>query len=105
MLMLPSESVHPELAKRGFWREKGKAGYSEGKMTHPQLVEVAKTWNKAGKLPKDAPKEITIYDVLDQTATAKLVAQWGIDYFHLAKYNGKWMIVNVLWQSPPPKKG
>lgn len=99
------KSVHPELAKRGFWRAKDKEGYSEGKMTHPQLVEVAKTWNKAGKLPKDAPKEITIYDVLDQTATAKLVAQWGIDYFHLAKYNGKWMIVNVLWQSPPPKKG
>jgi hypothetical protein len=98
-------SVHPELAKRGFWDDKTKAGgYATGQMTYPQLIEVAKTWNKNGRLKKDAPKEITIFEVLDQTASAKLVAQWGIDYFHLAKYEGKWKIVNVLWQSPPPKK-
>ena len=97
-------SVHPDLAKRGYWRERGKEGYTNGKMTFAGLIEVAKTWNKEGKLPKDAPKEITIFDVQDQTASAKLVAQWGTDYFHLAKYEGKWMIVNVLWQSPPPKK-
>ncbi len=97
-------SVHPDLAKRGFFRERGKDGYSTGQMSYLKLIEVAKTWNKEGKLPKDAPKEITVFDVLDQTASAKLVAQWGIDYFHLAKYEGKWKIVNVLWQSPPPKK-
>ncbi len=69
-------------------------------MTFEQLIEVAKNWNKAGKLRKDAPKEVTIFDVLDQTATAKLVAEWGTDFMHLAKFEGKWMIVNVLWQSP-----
>ncbi|HJQ67701.1 MAG TPA: nuclear transport factor 2 family protein [Blastocatellia bacterium] len=26
-----------------------------------------------------------------------------MDYMHLAKYDGKWMIVNILWQTPPPK--
>jgi len=31
------------------------------------------------------------------------VAWWGIDYLQLARYNGKWMIVNVMWQSPPAK--
>lgn len=96
-------SVHPELSKLGFWKQQGKEGYVNGKMTFPQLVEVAKTWNKTGKLPANAPKEITIFDVQDQTASAKLVAQWGTDYFHLAKYDGKWKIINVLWQSPPPR--
>lgn len=43
---------------------------------------------------------MTIFDVLDQTATVKLVAEWGTDYMHLAKFDGKWMIINVLWQSP-----
>ena len=94
-------SVHPGLTKHGFWRTKGKDGYQTGKMSYAELVEVAKNWNKSGKLAKDAPKEITIFDVQDQTASAKLVASWGSDYFHLAKYDGKWMIVNVLWQSPP----
>ncbi|MFY9573635.1 MAG: nuclear transport factor 2 family protein [Blastocatellia bacterium] len=97
-------SVHPNLSKHGYWREKGKDTYTTGKMSFAELVEVAKTWNKSGKLPKTAPKEITIFDVQDQTASAKLVAAWGTDYFHLAKYDGRWMIVNVLWQSPPPAK-
>ncbi len=97
-------SVHPELTKLGFYRTQGKDGYSSGKMTFAQLVELSKKWNKEGKLPKTAPKEITIFEVQDQTATAKLTAQWGTDYFHLAKYDGKWQIINVLWQSPPPKK-
>ena len=47
-------SVHPSLSKQGFWREKGKDGYTTGKMSFDALVEVAKTWNKSGKLPKDA---------------------------------------------------
>ena len=41
--------------------------------------------------------------MLDQTASIKLVAEWGVDYMHLAKFDGKWMIVNMLWQGPPKK--
>ncbi len=98
-------SVHPKLAKLGFYRGSNDATYRPpSPMTFERLKEVAATYNKDGKtVPKDAPKEITVFDVLDQTATAKLVAQWGIDYFHLAKFDGKWMIVNVIWQSPPKK--
>ena len=97
-------SVHPKLAKTGFYRGPKDETYRPASaMTFEQLIEVAKTWNKAGKLRQDAPKEITIYEVTDQTATAKLVAEWGIDYFHLAKFDGKWMILNVLWQSPPKR--
>lgn len=94
-------SVHPELAKRGFFVKKGEAAYSSDVMTFQQLVEVAKTFNKSGRVPKDAPKEVVIFDISDQTASAKLTAVWGIDYIHLAKYDGKWKFVNVLWQTPP----
>jgi peptidoglycan-N-acetylglucosamine deacetylase len=95
-------SVHPELAKRGFYIKKGEKNYSVSPMTFEQLVNLARTYNKDGKIPKDAPKEVVVFDVLDQIAAAKLTAFWGIDYFQLAKYEGKWKIVNVLWQSPPP---
>ena len=97
-------SVHPKLAKLGFYRPPADEAYRAGSaMSFERLLEVAKSYNKEGKLPKDAPKEITLLDVLDQTASAKLVAEWGIDYLHLAKFDGKWLIVNVLWQSPPKK--
>jgi hypothetical protein len=94
-------SIHPELAKRGFYKRDDASEYSEGKMTFERLIEVAKNWNKNHKDMSKAKKEIIIYEVLDQTASVKLIADWGIDYMHLAKYKGKWMIVNVMWQSHP----
>jgi hypothetical protein len=97
-------SVHPELAKRGFFVKRGETAYSSDVMTFQQLVDLAKTYNKNGRVPKDAPKEVVIFDVSDQTASAKLTAVWGIDYIHLAKYDGKWKFVNVLWQTPPKSK-
>src|SRR4028119_212941 len=94
-------SVHPDLAKRGFSVGKGETAYTPNAMTFTQLVELAKTYNKNGRIPKDAPKEVVVYEVSDQTASAKVTASWGIDYLHLAKYDGKWKIINILWQSPP----
>ena len=96
------KSVHPNLTKKGFWRPKDKTEYSpESTMTFDQLVDLASKWNAKGNVPKDAPKKIEIFDVQDQTALAKLTAVWGTDYFQLAKYDGKWMIVNIVWQSHP----
>ena len=94
-------SIHPDLAKRGFFIKKGEAVYSPHTMTFAQLVELSKNYNKDGHVPKDAPKDVVVYDISDQTASAKLTAVWGIDYMHLAKYDGKWKIINVLWQTPP----
>lgn len=96
-------SVHPEMAKRGFGRRSGADPYREIPMTFEQLVELARTYNEDGRIPEDAPKEVIVYEVSDQTASVKLIAEWGIDYMHLAKYDGRWMIVNVLWQTHPPE--
>ena len=98
-------SVRPELAKRGYFIPRGQTVYASEPMTYQELIGVARTWNKAGKLNADmAPKDIRILDLLDQTASVKLTAQWGIDYLHLARYDGRWMIVNVLWQTRPVEK-
>jgi hypothetical protein len=94
-------SVHPDLAKRGFFIKKGETEYSPHTMTFAQLIDLAKTYNKKGQVPKDAPKEVVVFDIADQTASAKVTAIWGIDYLHLAKYEGKWKIINILWQTPP----
>jgi hypothetical protein len=94
-------SIHPDLAKRGFFIKKGETVYSPHVMTFAQLVELSKNYNKDGHVPKDAPKDVVVYDISDQTASAKLTAVWGIDYIHLAKYDGTWKIINVLWQTPP----
>jgi hypothetical protein len=99
-------SVHPDLAKRGYFRRRGETTFANEPMSYKQLHDLAGSWNKDKKRPvAAAPKEITIYEVLNQTASAKLTALWGIDYMHLAKYDGTWKIVNILWQEPPPGDG
>lgn len=95
-------SVHPTLAKRGFYKKDATAPYVESPMTYEQLVKLAGSWNKDGKRDT-ALREIAILDVLDQTAVVKLTASWGIDYMFLGKFDGKWKITQILWQSHPPK--
>lgn len=63
-------------------------------------MELAGSYYKDdGGSPKDAPKAVEFRDLQSQTASAKLTASWGVDQFHLAKYDGKCKIVHVLWQS------
>jgi hypothetical protein len=95
-------SVHPTLVKRGFYKRDATAPYAETPMTYEQLVKLAGSWNKEGTRDTKV-KDVTVLDVLDQTAAAKVTASWGVDYLLLGKYEGNWKIVQILWQSPPPK--
>jgi len=95
-------SVHPTLVKRGFYKDTAAGPYLESPMTYEQLVRLAANWNKEKKRDISI-KEVAVLDVLDQTAVAKVTAAWGIDYMQLAKFEGRWKIVQILWQSHPPK--
>ena len=99
-----AKSVDVTLRKYGYWHPKDSDKYRDGsEMNYKQLYNLAARWNKSGQVDaKTAKKEITILDILDKTASAKLVASWGIDYFHMSKEDGKWKIINVIWQSHPP---
>jgi hypothetical protein len=94
-------SVHPELVKYGYHTNDG--SYRGTPMTYAELKQLAVNWNKDQRRvdPDTATKEVFVLDVLDKTASAKIVARWGIDYMHLAKVDGTWMIRQILWQSPP----
>lgn len=97
-------SVHPNLTKYGYWMPSDGNEYKGSAMTFEQLVNLAGRWNVDDRQQvADAPREIVIFDVMDKTAVAKLTAKWGIDHMQLAKIDGKWMIMNILWQSHPPQ--
>lgn len=97
-------SVRPEVFKYGFWIPRGSTSYSGEQMKWEEFHAYANSV-KARKnfAPATAAKDVVIFEVLDQTASAKLTAYWGIDYLLLAKHDGKWMISHVLWQTPPRK--
>ena len=65
-------SVHPDLAKRGFFVNDQET--TESTMSFTEFIEHTKTYNKDGQFPPDAPKEVIIYEIVDHTASAKLRA-------------------------------
>ena len=97
-------SVWPQVRKYGYWRPRPDNAFTGDAMPFAAFMTYA-NGVRAGRnrTPAGAPKEITIYDVQDQTASAKLTAWWGTDYLLLAKESGRWMIIAVVWQSPPAK--
>ncbi len=91
-------SVDTTLRKVGYFEYEGEA-QNHVPMTYQQLYDLAGTWNEKGdKIDDNSPKEIEIYDVSSKTASAKLTAVWGIDYMHLSKVDGRWKIMNIIWQ-------
>jgi hypothetical protein len=48
-------------------------------------------------------KDVTILDVFENAASVKTVASDWIDYLHVAKFNGRRMIVNVLRELKPAR--
>jgi hypothetical protein len=98
-------SVSPELEKYGLYRPDGEKDYrSAGKMSFDRLRELAATWNANDKQGTDLTYEIQVLYLLDRTASAKLVAKWGIDYFHLVRSDDGWKILQIVWQSHPPRE-
>ena len=99
-----AKGVYPEVNKRGFYvpgnSETG--DYKMSPMSFDEMFDYVRNVRLHENFaPDTAPKEIEIYDILDQTASLKLTAFWGSDFMLLAKRDGEWKIWQVLWQTPP----
>jgi hypothetical protein len=72
-------------------------------MTFAEFNAFASRVKSSGrKAPPDTRKDVTLFDVQDRSASARLIAYWGTDYLLLGKFGDTWMVTSVLWQSPPP---
>ena len=94
-------ALHSELAKRFVAKTK------EGKQilkseTAAHMVELTAS-NDGPKYYKPGHQrlEIKIFEIDKDIASAKAVAEDWVDYIHLARIDGKWQIVNVIWTSTP----
>jgi hypothetical protein len=95
-------SVARDVFKYGYWIPRDSTKYQGEQMTFPEFLAYANRVKASGRFtPNTAVRDIVLFDVLDQTASAKLTAYWGVDYLLLAKRDGRWMITHVMWQTPP----
>ena len=91
-------AVHPELAKRIVQSDQN--GRSRlGQQSAMTLVAGTRTAEPvpAGQQVKD----IRILDIFGNSASVRADMAGWIDYMHMAKWNGQWKVVNVLWELRP----
>ncbi len=87
-------SLHPELAKRGV---SGDPKASESGLTQMSAMSLVKQTRCVARTPEGKrEKEVTILDAFENASSVKLVASDWVDYIHMGRFGGRWMIVNVL---------
>ncbi len=96
-----ARALHPELVKRIVVRDT-----TTGKSMLQGMgasVLVNSTRHGYGKeTPKERQqKEVAILDIFGNAASAKAVMADWVDYMQLGKVDGRWVIVNVLWERKP----
>ena len=98
-----TRAVHPELVKRIIATEQGASRIEN--MGATKLIANVRS-GSGKKTPKDKQqKDVTILDRYQNVASVKIVASDWIDYLQVAKLDGRWQIVNVLWERKPEAAG
>ena len=86
-----ARALHPELAKR-IMNADTLGNVWIGNMGATQLVRGTRT------PAAERRTEVRILDVFQNAASARIDAGGWIDYLHLVKWRGQWVILNVLWE-------
>ena len=90
-------ALHPQLAKRII--RAGPDGKSAlGHMTSPELVGMVRGGGGRNTPAARQRSDIRILDIFGNTASVRVDAADWVDYLHIAKSDGRWVIVNVLWE-------
>ncbi|HEX2091630.1 MAG TPA: nuclear transport factor 2 family protein [Longimicrobiaceae bacterium] len=88
-------SLHPNLAKRIIVGDPRTGKDQLDNLTAAALVQ--DTGSGTRTEVANQRKDITILDIFQNIASVKLVASGWVDYMHLGKVDGRWVIVNVMW--------
>jgi hypothetical protein len=98
-------ALHPELVKRIVVSDTATKRSVLQDMGASALVNGTRHgWGK--ETPKNRQqKDVTILDIFGNAASVKAVMADWIDYLQMARVDGRWVIVNVLWERKPGAKG
>lgn len=91
-----AHALHPHLAKRAVKKSPGGDDYLY-RLTKEQMV-MATAQGEGAKTPVNQRDfTITQLDVYKEIASVKVESYEYIEYLHLARENGVWLIVNALY--------
>lgn len=93
-------ALHPELAKR-IVNTNPNGRNSLGQQGALTLINNTKSGGGKTTPAAEQRKDVKILDIFGNTASVRVDASGWVDYMHVAKWNGRWVIVNVLWELRP----
>lgn len=95
-------ALSPDLAKR-IAQTNPQGQSSLGQMTAMRLVQATRGGSGKSTPSAEQQKDVTILDMMGGAATVKLEMRDWVDYMHIGRMNGKWVIINVLWEFKPAR--
>lgn len=62
------------------------------------LVRLTKRGGGSALKPADQRKDVKILDIYQNAASVRVLAYDAVEYLHMAKWKGKWKIINILFE-------
>jgi hypothetical protein len=94
-----ARALHPGLAKRISVQRNGAWQLEE--MTAEELSRAAGGGGGTRTPEAQRQADVQILDVFGNVASVRVTMSGWIDYMHMARVDGRWQIVNVLWEMKP----
>jgi hypothetical protein len=92
-------ALHPDLAKRIVHDAGG--SFTLQQMSAAQLIDATRSGGGRNGPGGARQADVAILDIFGNTASVRLTMDGWIDYMHMARWQGRWVIVNVLWELKP----
>ena len=94
-------SLHPELAKRIVRTDPATGRSRLDQMSAMSLVAGTRGGGGQSTPAPQRQRDVAILDIFGNAASVRATMSGWIDYMHMAKFGGRWVIVNVLWELKP----
>jgi Putative lumazine-binding len=95
------QALHPQLAKRIVETDPKSHKSVLSQMGSKELVQYTREGGGQKTPAKRRQADVSVLDIYQGAASAKVIAADWVDYLHLSRWNGGWVIVNVLWEFKP----
>lgn len=94
-----ARAVHPELVKRIIRTDS--LGSMVDNMGATRLISGAAHGFGRSTPPARQQKDVVIFDIYQNVALVRATMTDWIDYLQMGRVNGRWVIINVLWEMKP----
>jgi len=92
-----TRALHAELAKRIMFTDTLGNVWIRG-MGATELIRGTRAGGGTKTPASERRTDVKILDIFQNAASARIDAGGWIDYLHLVRWRGQWVILNVLWE-------